>query len=80
MARKTSEQKLATNQVYLNQLEDIKVRVPKGYRAEIQEYAKNQGISVNHLIIRAVQADAKANNDKMNVPNGMKEVKKETKE
>lgn len=78
MAEKTPENKLKTNQIYLNQLEDIKIRVPKGYRGKIQEYAKNQGLSVNQLVIRAVQADAKANNFDLSVPTGMREIKQES--
>lgn len=74
--KKTSEQKLATNQAYLNQLEDIKIRVPKGYREKIKEYAESQGLSVNQLVIRAIQADAKENNYDLEVPTGIREVKK----
>lgn len=75
--KKTSEQKLATNQAYLNQLEDIKIRVPKGYREKIKEYAESQGLSVNQLVIRAIQADAKENNYDLEVPTGIREVKKD---
>lgn len=77
MEKKTPENKLKTNQVYLNKFDDIKIRVPKGYREKIHEYAKIQGISVNQLVIRALQADAKSNNFDLYVPSGMKELKQE---
>ena len=77
MANKTSEKKMKTNQAYLNQLEDIKIRVPKGYRGKIQEYAKNQGLSVNQLVIRSIQLDAQENNYDLQLPTGMRELKQE---
>lgn len=73
----TSEKKLATNQAYLNQLEDMKIRVPKGYREKIKEYAKYKGTSVNQLVIKLIQDDAKSNEYDLDIPSGMKEVKKE---
>ena len=75
MSGKTAEKKLKTNQTYLNQLEDIKIRVPKGYRGKIQEYAKNQDLSVNQLVIRAIQLDAQENNYDLQLPTGIREVK-----
>lgn len=72
-----SEKKLATNQAYLNQLEDMKIRVPKGYRIKIKEYAKFKGMSVNQLVIQLIQADASNNGYELNVPNGIREIKQE---
>ena len=72
---KTKAEKLVTNDKYLKQLDDIKIRVPKGYRKVIQDYAKTQGISVNQLVIRAIQADAKSHNVALDVPSGMREMK-----
>lgn len=69
---------LATNDKYLRQLDDIKIRVPKGYREEIKKYAKSQNISVNQLVIRAIQADAQQHGVNLEVPSGMREVKSET--
>mgnify|MGYP000641907024 CR=1 FL=1 len=69
---------LATNDKYLKQLDDIKIRVPKGYREEIKKYAKSQDISVNQLVIRAIQADAQQHGVNLEVPSGMREVKSET--
>lgn len=72
---KTSETKLEVNQRYLTQLEDIKIRVPKGYRDVIKNYAKEQGLSVNQLVIRALQEYAKSNGTTLEVPSGIKELK-----
>ena len=69
---------LATNDKYLKQLDDIKIGVPKGYREEIKKYAKSQDISVNQLVIRAIQADAQQHGVNLEVPSGMREVKSET--
>lgn len=76
MAEKTKAEKLATNDKYLKQLDDIKIRVPKGYREVIKDYAAKQGISVNQLVIRAIQLDAAANGTTLKVPTGIKEYKK----
>lgn len=74
---KTSASKLATNQEYLKQLDDIKIRVPKGYRDVIRRYAESQGISVNQLVIRAIEADAMAHGTKLEVPSGIRDLKKQ---
>lgn len=76
MAEKTKAEKLAINDKYLKQLDDIKIRVPKGYREVIKDYAAKQGISVNQLVIRAIQADATEHGITLEVPNGIKEYKK----
>lgn len=75
---KTKAEKLATNDKYLKQLDDIKIRVPKGYRNIIKNYASAQGISVNQLVIRAIQADAKEHGVELEVPSGMREIKAES--
>ena len=69
---------LATNDKYLKQLDDIKIRVPKGYREVIKKYAASQNLSVNQLVIRAIQADAQQHGIELEVPSGMREVKSET--
>lgn len=75
---RTTATKRATNDKYLSQLDDIKIRVPKGFRSIIQEYAKEQGISVNQLVIRAIQADAQVHGVELAVPSGVREVKADT--
>lgn len=41
-----NEKKKVSNDRYLQQLEDIKIRVPKGYREVIQNLAKEEGFKV----------------------------------
>lgn len=38
-----------------NKYEDIRVRVPKGRKAEIQAHAKEEGESINKFINRAIE-------------------------
>ena len=68
--------KKEVNERYLNQLEDIKIRVTKGYRQKIREYADSQGLSLNQLVIALINEDAKKNKYDLDIPTGMKEVKK----
>lgn len=42
------------NKRYLEKLDEIKVRVPKGRKAEIQHHAASQGESTNGFITRAI--------------------------
>ena len=71
-----SEKKLASNQRYMAQLEDIKLRVPKGYRDVIKEYAAKQyGMSLNALIIKLLNDDMKKNGIESVVPTGVNEAK-----
>ena len=35
---------------YIGKLDEIKIRVPKGRKADIEEYAKKKGLSVNALV------------------------------
>lgn len=49
---KVSQKKLDSNEKYLQQLEDIKIRVPKGYREVIKNLAKEEGYDgVNPFIV-----------------------------
>lgn len=50
-----SEARKRANQAYLDKQDEIKIRVPKGRKAEIQAHAKKNGESVNGFIIRAIQ-------------------------
>ena len=45
---------LEGNKKYLQTLDEIKVRVPKGRKAELQAHAEGQGESLNGFIVRAV--------------------------
>lgn len=42
------------NKRYLEKLDEIKIRVPKGRKAEIQAHAERKGESVNGFITRAI--------------------------
>lgn len=50
------------NRRYLEKLDEIKIRVPKGHKAEIQAHAEQQGESVNAFIKRAVDNQMKRDN------------------
>ena len=70
-----SDKKLKTNDKYLQQLEDIKIRVPKGYRSVIQELAKEEGYTgVNPFVITLINGVLKKKGMK-EIPTGIKEVK-----
>ena len=49
-----SKKKLDTNDKYLQQLEDIKIRVPKGYRNVIKDFAVDQGYKNVNQSVRKV--------------------------
>ena len=40
---------------YMGKLDEIKVRMPKGRKADIEEHAKAKGVSVNALIVQLLQ-------------------------
>lgn len=70
-----SKKKLDTNDKYLQQLEDIKLRVPKGYREVIQDLAKSEGYKgVNPFIINLVNGVLK-DRGMEEIPTGIKEIK-----
>ena len=48
------EQRKKSNQRYLEKLDEIKVRVPKGEKDKIREHAEANGESVNGFIQRAI--------------------------
>ena len=49
--KKTSDAQLRATKNYLhNSVEDIKVRVPKGYKAMIKQHAEKCGQSINDFI------------------------------
>lgn len=76
MERKTSEKKLATNRDYHEKLDDVKIRVPHGYRELLSEYAKRtRGMSVNRLVIELLNADIEAHGEDLHIPSGQREIK-----
>ena len=53
--RPLSEKKKLSNQRYLNTLDAIKVRVPKGKKKELKDAATAAGMSLNAFILSAVE-------------------------
>lgn len=49
-----SEARKRANQAYIGKLDELKVRVPKGRKAEIQAHAKARGESLNGFVNRAI--------------------------
>lgn len=58
------EQRKKANEKYLGQLEDIKVRVPKGQREVYKAFAESRGTSLNKLIIDLLDKEM-IKNDKL---------------
>lgn len=70
------KKKLNTNDKYLKQLEDIKIRVPKGYREVVQSFAKDLKYSgVNQLVINLINEKMEEMNYPDRIPTGIKEIK-----
>lgn len=42
-------------QKYMGKLDEIKLRVPKGRKADIEAYAKERSLSVNALVTKLLQ-------------------------
>lgn len=71
-----SQKKLDVNDKYLKQLDDIKIRVPKGYKKVIQDFAKKMGHSgVNSFVISLINEKMREMNFEDKIPTGIKEVK-----
>lgn len=69
------KKKLDSNDKYLQQLEDIKLRVPKGYRKVIQDLAEEEGFKgVNPFVINLVNKVLK-NKGMDEIPTGIRESK-----
>ena len=72
---KVSQKKLDSNEKYLQQLEDIKIRVPKGYREVIKNLAKEEGYDgVNPFMVALVNRTLRENG-KEEIPTGIREIK-----
>lgn len=54
---KTSEAQLRANAKHLANLDDIKVRVPKGKKDEYKAQAEAHGMSLNAYIVKLLEAD-----------------------
>jgi len=53
---------LEGNKRYLDKLDDIRVRVPKGKKAEIKAHAESKGESLNGFVSRAINETIKQDN------------------
>ena len=49
-----SEARKRANQAYIDKQDELKVRVPKGRKAEIQAHAEAMGESLNAFVCRAI--------------------------
>ncbi|GHU60932.1 hypothetical protein FACS1894171_2880 [Clostridia bacterium] len=49
-----SEARKRANDNYIKSLDEIKIRVPKGRKAEIQAHAEKQGESLNGFVTTAI--------------------------
>lgn len=56
------EQRKASNQKYLATLDEIRIRVPKGEKEKIKEYAASMDESMNAFIIRAIKETMESGN------------------
>lgn len=71
-----SKKKLDTNDKYLQQLEDIKIRVPKGYRNVIKDFAVDQGYkNVNQLVIGLINEKMGQIGYEQRIPVGIRDIK-----
>lgn len=50
-------------QKYLGTLDELKIRVPKGRKADIESHARKKGVSVNGLINALLRADMGMSDD-----------------
>lgn len=75
-----NDKKKVSNDKYLQQLEDIKIRVPKGYRQVIKDLAKEEGFDgVNPFVIKLVN-DVLKDKGREEIPTGIKETKSQNTE
>lgn len=74
--KKTKQLKLDTNREYHDRMDDIKIRVPKGYRQLITDYCKEvRGMPLNQLVITLLNDDIKAHGADLHIPSGRRELK-----
>lgn len=50
-----SKAQLESNKRYSRKFDDVRLRVPKGYRETIRQHAEEQNESVNGFILRAIK-------------------------
>lgn len=58
-----TEARKKANEKYLKEsVEDIRIRVPKGDKAKVQEHAATMGESMNSFVVRAIDETMKRDN------------------
>lgn len=63
--KKASEARIRANAKYnAKAYDDLKIRIPKGKREQLKEYAEQQGLSLNSFIKDAIKAKIEQNGDK----------------
>lgn len=71
-----SKKKLDTNDKYLQKLDDIKIRVPGGYKKVIQDFASLYGYkSVNQLVIALINEKMEEKGYLDRIPTGLRETR-----
>ena len=60
-----TEARKKVNEKYLKEsVEDIRIRVPKGDKAKVQEHAATMGESMNSFVVRAIDETMERDNQK----------------
>lgn len=60
-----TEARKKANEKYLKEsVEDIRIRVPKGDKAKVQEHAATMGESMNSFVVRAIDETMERDNHK----------------
>ena len=60
-----TEARKKANEKYLKEsVEDIRIRVPKGDKAKVQEHAATMGESMNSFVVRAIDETKERDNQK----------------
>ena len=62
-SRYTEAQKRAAEKYLKESVEDIRIRVPKGQKAIIKDYAESKGESMNQFVIRAINETMERDNN-----------------
>ena len=58
-SRYTEAQKRSAEKYLQEKVEDIRIRVPKGLKAEVKAHAEAQGKSLNQFVLDAIQGAMK---------------------
>ncbi len=63
-SRYTEAQAKAAKKYLKESVEDIRIRVPKGNKAKVQEHASTMGESMNSFVVRAINETIERDNSK----------------